>query len=115
MDIGLTTLREEDISAHIPTAQAMLQRSAVVVAEKDSKSKTALAGTRRRFVICSGGGGGIMEAANRGAKRAGGLSIGLNISLPSEQQPGHNIHSLNNQELIQVFSPGRQPPVYHPH
>jgi uncharacterized protein (TIGR00730 family) len=44
-----------------------------------------LAGTERRFVICSGGGPGIMEAANRGASEAKGENIGLNISLPFEQ------------------------------
>ena len=49
MDTGLTTIDEKDISKHLPTAQSLVTKL-ILLEVADGKSKTELAGTRRRFV-----------------------------------------------------------------
>jgi uncharacterized protein (TIGR00730 family) len=107
------TLRE--VEAHSPGDQSAHKRALAAVEMsryyEDARRMAYLLtewslqipARRRRFVVTTGGGPGVMEAANQGAKEAGGKTIGLNINLPFEQSPNPYVTPALNFEFHYFF------------
>src|SRR3954468_6808780 len=89
--------------AHAGVEMARYYEEARRLAAMLTEWTLTLPGRRHRFVVTSGGGPGIMEAANRGAREAGGKTIGLNIRLPFEQYPNQYITPELNFEFHYFF------------
>jgi uncharacterized protein (TIGR00730 family) len=78
-----------DAVAELPEPAVTIFGSARVTEDHSAYASARVVGrlfAEAGFVVVTGGGPGVMEAANRGAKEGGGLSIGFNIVLPHEQQ-----------------------------
>jgi uncharacterized protein (TIGR00730 family) len=78
-----------DAVAELPKPAVTIFGSARVSEDHSAYASARVVGklfAEAGFVVVTGGGPGVMEAANRGAKEGGGLSIGFNIVLPHEQQ-----------------------------
>ncbi len=95
--------QEKVLRARAAVEMARYYEDARALAYKLTEWAQTIPSKRRRFVVTTGGGPGIMEAANQGAREAGGKTIGLNINLPYEQMPNRYLTPELNLEFHYFF------------
>jgi uncharacterized protein (TIGR00730 family) len=85
-----------DTLASVDKAVTVFGSARVAPEDPQYKNAQEVSGllAKEGFAIITGGGPGIMEAANRGAREAGGRSIGCNIELPFEQAPNPYVDTI---------------------